>query len=90
MLMKPNLECTLNIGSSEYITVDQLVDTAIEVLGKRIHKKNVEGPVCVQARKFSKVCIHSLGGGKVRLREGIARKYAWIEAQVKKAREGDR
>ena len=40
-------------GSSEYVTVDELVKTAIEVSGKKIHKKYVEGPVGVQARNPS-------------------------------------
>jgi GDP-D-mannose 3',5'-epimerase len=78
------LEGPVNIGSSEYVTVDQLVDTVIAVSGKKIHKKYVEGPVGVQARNFSKARIHSLGWrAKVSLREGIARTYLWIEAQVK-------
>lgn len=87
------LECPVNIGGDEYVTVDQLVDTVIEVSGKRIRKKYVEGPVGVQARNFSKARIKSLGWeAKVSLREGIARTYPWIEAQVREARRrrGDR
>jgi GDP-D-mannose 3',5'-epimerase len=65
--------------------VDELVNTVIEVSGKKIHKKYVEGPVGVQARNFSKERIKSLGWeAKVSLKEGIARTYAWIEAQVKR------
>jgi hypothetical protein len=47
----------------------------------------------VQARNFSKARIKSLGWeAKVSLREGIARTYPWIEAQVREARRrrGDR
>jgi len=74
-------------GSSKYVTVDELVETVIEVAGKEIHKKYVEGPVGVQARNFSKARIHSLGWeAKVSLKEGIARTYPWIEAQVKVGR----
>ena len=77
------LEGPVNIGSSQYVTVDELVDTVIEVSDKKIHKY-VEGPVGVQARNFSKARIHSLGWrAKVSLQEGIARTYLWIEAQVK-------
>jgi nucleoside-diphosphate-sugar epimerase len=87
MLMQSDLEGPVNIGSPEYVTVDQLVDTVIEVSGKRIRKKYVEGPVGVQARNFSKARIHSLGWeAKVSLREGITRTYPWIEAQVEKLR----
>ena len=84
MLMQLDLEGPTIIGSDEYVTVDELVETVIEVAGKEIHKKYVEGPVGVQARNFSKARIHSLGWeAKVSLKEGIARTYPWIEAQVK-------
>jgi len=61
MLMQSNLEGPVNIGSSERVTVDELVETVIEVAGKEIQKKYVEGPVGVHARNFSKARIKSLG-----------------------------
>jgi len=83
LLMQSNLEGPVNIGSSEYVTVDELVETVIEVAGKQIYKRYVEGPVGVQARDFSKARIHSLGWmAKVSLKEGIGLTYPWIEAQV--------
>jgi len=73
------------------VTVADLVRTVIEVSGKRIKVKYVPGPVGVQARNFSKARIKSLGWeARVSLREGIARTYAWIEQQVKAAREKER
>jgi nucleoside-diphosphate-sugar epimerase len=67
------------------------VRTVIEVSGKRIRVKYVPGPVGVHARNFSKARIKSLGWeAKVSLKEGIARTYAWIEQQVKAAREMER
>ena len=90
MLMQSDLEEPTIIGSDEYVTVDELVNTVIEVAGKEIHKKYVEGPVGVQARNFSKARIHSLGwGAKVSLKDGIALTYPWIEAQVKTARQAE-
>jgi len=63
----------------------------IEVAGKEIRKKYVEGPVGVQARNFSKARIHSLGWeARVSLKEGISCTYPWIETQVKAAREAER
>jgi len=88
MLMHSDLEGPVNIGSSEYVTVDELVETVIEVAGKKIYKKYVEGPVGVQARNFSKARIYSIGWqAKVSLKEGIVLTYPWIEAQVKTARQ---
>jgi len=87
LLMQSDLEGPVNIGSDEYVTVDELVRTVIEVSGKTIHVKYVEGPVGVQARNFSKARIRSLGWeAKVSLREGIKRTYAWIEEQVKRSK----
>jgi GDP-D-mannose 3',5'-epimerase len=84
LLMHSDLEGPVNIGSSQYVTVDELVETVIEVAGKEIHKKYVEGPVGVQARSFSKARIQSLGWeAKVSLEEGIGLTYPWIEAQVR-------
>jgi nucleoside-diphosphate-sugar epimerase len=86
-LMHSDLEGPVNIGSPQYVTVDELVETVIEVAGKEIHKKHVEGPVGVQARNFSNARIHSLGWeARVSLKEGIGYTYPWIEAQVKVAR----
>jgi len=91
MLMQSNLEGPVNIGSPEYVTVDELVATVIEVSGKRIHVKHVDGPVGVQARNFSNARIYSLGWrAKVSLKEGIGHTYRWIEAQVKAQRARER
>jgi len=77
----------VNIGSSQYVTVDELVETVIEVVGKKINVKHVEGPVGVQSRNFSNERIYSLGWrAKVSLKDGIALTYPWIEAQVKAQR----
>jgi nucleoside-diphosphate-sugar epimerase len=81
--MQSNLEGPVNIGGDEHVTVTELVDTVIEVSGKQIRKKYVEGPVGVQARNFDKARIKTLGWeAKTSLREGITRLYPWIEAQV--------
>jgi GDP-D-mannose 3',5'-epimerase len=85
LLMQSDLEGPTNIGSEEYVTVDELVGTVIEVSGKEIHVQHVEGPVGVQARNFSKERIYSIGWrAKVSLKEGIACTYPWIEEQVQK------
>ena len=85
LLMQSGLEEPANIGSEEHVTVDELVQTVIDVSGKEIHIQHVEGPVGVQARNFSKERLHSLGWeAKVSLKEGIARTYPWVEEQVRK------
>jgi GDP-D-mannose 3',5'-epimerase len=47
MLMQSNLEGAVNVGCPQYVAVDGLVATVIEVSGKRINIKHVDGPVGV-------------------------------------------
>lgn len=82
-LMQSDLEGPVNIGNPEYVTVDELVATAIAVSGKHIKIKHVKGPVGVHSRNFSNARIESLGWrAQWPLRRGIEQTYPWIAAQV--------
>jgi nucleoside-diphosphate-sugar epimerase len=83
LLMHSDLEDGVNIGRQEYVSVDELVRTVADVAGKRIRIKHIPGPVGVDARNFRNDRIASLGWkSKISLKEGIARTYPWIRAQV--------
>ena len=72
-----------NIGTEEYVTVRQLLATIADVAGKRISFRSVDGPVGVAARNFSTDRIRSTGWApRFSLRDGIARTYPWVAAQV--------
>jgi nucleoside-diphosphate-sugar epimerase len=87
-LMQSDLEGAVNIGSEEYVPVNELVRIVMEVAGKDLRIQHVEGPVGGQARNFSKARIHSLGWeAEVSLREGIERTYPWVLKQVKQTRD---
>jgi len=87
LLMQSDLEGPVNIGSPEYVSVKELVETVMEVAGKKLKIKWVEGPVGVQSRNFSNERIYSLGWKpKFTLKDGISLTYPWIEEQVKKSR----
>jgi nucleoside-diphosphate-sugar epimerase len=74
----------VNIGSPEYVSVDELVRTVADVAGKRLRIVHVEGPVGVRSRNFSNERIFSTGWrARFSLHDGIARTYAWVEAQVR-------
>ena len=84
LLMHSDLEGAVNIGSPEYVTVKELVETTAEVAGKRINVEWVKGPVGVQSRNFSNERIYSLGWrAEVSLKQGIAQTYPWIDSQVR-------
>jgi len=87
LLMQSCLDGPVNIGCPEYVTVDELVEAVIEISGKGIRVKHVDGPIDVLSRNFSNERIYSLDWKpKVFLKQGISYTYAWIDAQVKAKR----
>jgi GDP-D-mannose 3',5'-epimerase len=87
LLMQSDLEGPVNIGSPQYVSVKKLLDTVVEVAGKSIKIRWVQGPVGVQSRNFSNARIYSLGWrSRYSLKDGIALTYPWIEEQVRAAR----
>ncbi|MCX6576372.1 MAG: NAD-dependent epimerase/dehydratase family protein, partial [Candidatus Aminicenantes bacterium] len=88
LLMNSGLEDGVNIGRQEYVTVDQLAMTVVEISGKTIHFKHVQGPVGVKARNFRNDRITSIGWtSRFSLRDGLSRTYPWIKAQVAAAKQ---
>jgi nucleoside-diphosphate-sugar epimerase len=84
-LMRSDLTVPANIGSPEYVSVRELVETVMEVSGKRVGVRYVPGPVGVQSRNFSNARINSLGWQPATsLRDGIQVTYRWIEQQVRR------
>ncbi len=82
-LMESGLEDGVNIGRQEYVSVDELAATIASVAGKTIHFKHIEGPVGVKARNFRIDRISAIGWrSRFSLREGIAKTYPWVKAQV--------
>lgn len=83
LLMHSDLEGPVNIGSSQKVSVSEMVARTMMAADKWVDIEYVEGPVGVQARNFSKARIHSLGWeAKTSFREGIALTYSWVEEQV--------
>lgn len=85
-LVKSNIQKPTNIGSDEYVSVDELAQTIISVSGKKnIGIKHVAGPRSVTSRNFSVKRIKSTGWrSKYTLKQGIAIHYPWVKAQVEK------
>ena len=83
-LTQSDLTVPTNIGSAEYVSVDELVRTVIDVAGKRLRTEHVAGPVGVRSRNFSNERICSTGWrARFSLRDGMARTYPWVGAQVR-------
>ena len=85
LLMQSDLREPVTIGSSEFVTVDQLAATAIRISEKNIKVDHIDGPVGVQARILDKKRIQSLGWKtNTTFEEGLSQTYAWINAQIEK------
>lgn len=90
-LMESGLDVPVNIGSSEYVTVDELVDVILAFSGKDLKVRHVEGPVGVQSRNFSMQRLEGTGWRQqFSLKAGIEATYPWIEDQVRQASVEDR
>jgi GDP-D-mannose 3',5'-epimerase len=83
-LIRSDYEGPVNIGSEEMVTINQLVDIVADIAGKTIEKNHISGPLGVRGRNSDNQLIErELGWRPSRpLREGLAKTYEWIEAQV--------
>lgn len=86
-LTRSNFAGPVNIGSEEMVSINKLVDIVAEIAGKRIERRYVPGPQGVRGRnsdnRLIKETLH--WAPSRRLREGLEKTYAWIEAQVSAA-----
>ena len=76
----------VNIGSEEMVTINQLVDTAAKVAGKKIKKNHIDGPLGVRGRNSNNDLIREKLGWDYEqsLEEGIRKTYEWIKYQTLK------
>ena len=85
-LMDSDVIGPVNIGSEEMVTINQLVETAAKVSGKKVEKNHIDGPLGVRGRNSNNdVVRRELGWDYSQtLEEGIAKTYNWINQQIKK------
>ena len=76
----------VNIGSEEMVTINQLVDTAAKVAGKKIDKKHIDGPLGVRGRNSNNDLIRKELNWdyEMTLEEGIRKTYNWIMSEIAK------
>lgn len=84
-LTRSNWQGPVNIGSDEMIAINDLAKMVMKVAGKNINIKNISGPVGVRGRNSdNKLIQERLGWSPNKaLIDGIAKTYAWVEAQVR-------
>jgi nucleoside-diphosphate-sugar epimerase len=84
-LMRSDYAEPLNLGQDRLVSINQLADMVAAAAGTRIDKRHVDGPQGVRGRNSDNSRLRQVLGWEpsVSLEEGIARTYAWVEAQVR-------
>jgi nucleoside-diphosphate-sugar epimerase len=85
MIMESDIVEPINLGSSELVTINQLVDIAEEIAGVKLKRNyNLSAPKGVNGRNSDNTRILELLGWEpsIRLKDGLARTYEWIESQM--------
>ncbi len=75
----------INLGSSELVTINQLVDIVEEIAGVRLRRNyNLAAPKGVNGRNSDNAMIKRLLGWEpsIRLRDGLQKTYDWIFAEM--------
>lgn len=84
-LMESDFSGPVNIGSDEMISIQDFTEMVIEISGKQLQIKNIDGPLGVKGRNSDNILIkEKLGWAPSRpLREGVEKTYHWILEQVR-------
>jgi Nucleoside-diphosphate-sugar epimerases len=84
-LMDSNFSGPVNIGSEEMISINGLAELAMDIAGKKLNIKHIEGPTGVRGRNSENTLIREkLGWTPTQpLKKGIEKTYRWIEEQIK-------
>ena len=86
-LMDSNFLGPVNIGSEEMISINGLAEMIMDIAGKTVAIKHIDGPLGVRGRNSDNSLINQKLGWKpsIPLRKGMKRTYRWVEAQVIKS-----
>jgi nucleoside-diphosphate-sugar epimerase len=93
MLTRSDYVEPLNIGSSELVSVNQLVDLVEEIAGVRLRRSyRLDAPLGVRGRNSDNTRILREFGWQpsTRLRDGLEATYRWVHDRVRQRLAGDR
>jgi GDP-D-mannose 3', 5'-epimerase len=85
MIMKGDFVEPLNLGSSELVTINRLVDLVEEIAGVKLKRRyNLSAPKGVNGRNSDNTLIKKVFNWEpsTRLRDGLERTYRWIFDQM--------
>jgi GDP-D-mannose 3', 5'-epimerase len=85
LIAESDIHEPLNLGSDELVTINQLVDIVEEIAGVKLHRNyNLNAPKGVNGRNSDNTLIQQElnWAPSIKLREGLAKTYAWIESEI--------
>ncbi len=91
MLTESDFVEPINIGSSEMVTINQLVDLVEDIAGIKLERRyNLSAPKGVNGRNSDNTLIQKTFGWQpsTKLRDGLEKTYRWIYDEMVKVRDG--
>jgi GDP-D-mannose 3', 5'-epimerase len=85
LIMNSNILEPVNLGSSELVSINQLVDIVEDIAGVKLNRSyDVNAPKGVHGRNSDNTLIRDYLNWEpgIRLREGLEKTYAWICDQI--------
>jgi GDP-D-mannose 3', 5'-epimerase len=84
-ITESDIDYPINLGSSELVTINQLVDIVEEIAGVKLERRyKLDAPKGVNGRNSDNTKIKKELGWEpsIRLKNGMAKTYEWIESQM--------
>jgi len=84
-IFSSEIKYPINLGSSELVTINQLVDIAEDLAGVKLKRNyNLSAPKGVNGRNSdnTKILAELNWEPSIKLRDGLAQTMAWIEQQM--------
>jgi GDP-D-mannose 3',5'-epimerase len=91
-IMYGNIEEPINLGSSEMVSINKLVDIVEDIAGYKLERKyDLDAPKGVRGRNSDNTLIQHLLNWEpsIPLREGMKKTYDWIKEQMLKDSESN-
>jgi nucleoside-diphosphate-sugar epimerase len=85
LIMESDIDEPINLGSSELVTINQLVDMVEDIAGIKLTRSyNLSAPKGVNGRNSDNTMILEKLGWEpsIRLRDGMEKTYRWIENEI--------
>jgi GDP-D-mannose 3',5'-epimerase len=84
-ILESEIHEPINLGSNELVTINQLVSIAEDIAGIKLKRNyDLNAPKGVNGRNSDNTKINQYLGWEpsIRLKEGLAKTYAWIESEM--------